>query len=441
MNRATVRIISILGGLAVCTANVAHAEEEVASVVVPSFRGQGIEPEVVRILGELLLDALLNRHGIQALGPSDLKDMLTLEQQKQLMGCGQDSCMADIAGGLGARYLISGQVGKLGSLTILNLKLIDTETSKATARSSLKMKSIEEAVDAIGPLTDKLLKRSTRLANANAIAAFKTPDWKASRKLMDKRTFCKKAEKYLERLKSPPYDPQFVKQRHELVEDMVLTPFARHFEEKFSCFARGNMWYTDGLRSAIKSSTTKNEADDARLRMQEWFEMFANLALAKDEYDLGLEKVKLGTGTLPEKLTFPIKAAQVPVPDDSDEVKKYRETYPKASKVVVRAFKVLEKKQLEKFKKLFAPKTKKWSRSGEEYIFKTKSSRYENGRTMDVCPWWLLDADQIEDNAKTLAKEGILVGCVRSTKKEDGSASVESIKLRKFEGKWLIQRW
>ena len=76
----------------------ASADSE--KIVVPAVAVTGVDPQIGTIVTELVLDALLNRHGVHALGPSDFKDMLDREQQKQLIGCDESSCMAEIAGAI-----------------------------------------------------------------------------------------------------------------------------------------------------------------------------------------------------------------------------------------------------------------------------------------------------------------------------------------------------
>ena len=40
--------------------------------------------------------------------------MLSMEQQKQALGCDDDSCLAQLGGALGVPYLFSADVGALG---------------------------------------------------------------------------------------------------------------------------------------------------------------------------------------------------------------------------------------------------------------------------------------------------------------------------------------
>lgn len=76
----------------------------------------------------------------------DIQTLLGVERQKQLMGCGEasDSCMAELSGALDARYVLSGQVNKLGSTVQLTLQTLDTQKSQPVGRTLKTAKSVDE---------------------------------------------------------------------------------------------------------------------------------------------------------------------------------------------------------------------------------------------------------------------------------------------------------
>src|SRR5688572_256451 len=106
-----------------------------------------------------------------------MKDMLDAEQQKMLLGCDKESCMAEIAGAMGAERLVAGSVGALGAMFVVTLKLIDTKSAQVASRASRRFGKIEEVPDAIGPLVDDLLQASPR-ARSTAIAVLESTDKK-----------------------------------------------------------------------------------------------------------------------------------------------------------------------------------------------------------------------------------------------------------------------
>jgi hypothetical protein len=78
--------------------------------------------------------------------PKDMADLLGVEKQKQLLGCSEtaSSCMAELAGALGADGLITGQVAKVGKSYQVNVKVLAADGSKTLYLHSSKLLGTEE---------------------------------------------------------------------------------------------------------------------------------------------------------------------------------------------------------------------------------------------------------------------------------------------------------
>ena len=82
----------------------------------------GLEASPAELLAEVVLARLAeSKHGprhrwLRSARP-DGRD-----GAKQVMGCGDDSCLAELGGALGVPYLVSPSLGKLGSVFVINLK-------------------------------------------------------------------------------------------------------------------------------------------------------------------------------------------------------------------------------------------------------------------------------------------------------------------------------
>ncbi|MEO1172473.1 MAG: hypothetical protein AAFX94_10550 [Myxococcota bacterium] len=87
----------------------------------------------------------------------DVRAQLGVESTKQMLGCDDVSCAAEIGAALGARYLLTSAANPLGKRLVFSLSLIDTqtqETKRALRRVNRKNESgWESAVEqAIGEL-------------------------------------------------------------------------------------------------------------------------------------------------------------------------------------------------------------------------------------------------------------------------------------------------
>lgn len=411
---------------------------EEVKVVVPAFSAtQQVEAGTAEVLTELLLEALLSRHGLRALGPSDLTEMLSHEQQKQLIGCSDDSCMAQIGGALGARHLIAGQVGKLGSLHILTLKLIDTKEAKVANRASLKLKAIEEAADAIGPMTDTLLGSKPRASKG--VPAFAASEPAKKIEVKDPRVYCKDVEAYVARLNKGAYEASLMQARQALLEDLLRTRFQQDFDEK-----RGCLWNYDGrllgeIKRAVLMAKSAEQAADARRRLAEWVELTRNLKVLVEAWETGLEQEKHGAGQRPHELPFAVRPGVVGEVEQTAAVQAFRKAYPQAQQTVTQAVAALQQKDQQRFEALFIPRDPEKGRGVPAKVFERLGGYIDNGMRLDACPMFVLPASEIEYRAKMLGKNSELIGCLRRVK--DASASHDKIFLKMHNGKWRIDRW
>jgi TolB-like protein len=98
----------------------------------------------------LLTDAVVewvSKAGVfQVVSQRDIQTLLGVERQKQLVGCGEDAtnCMAELSGALNARFVLSGQVNRLGGTVQLTLQTLDTQKSQPVGRSLKAAKSAED---------------------------------------------------------------------------------------------------------------------------------------------------------------------------------------------------------------------------------------------------------------------------------------------------------
>jgi len=103
-----------------------------------------------RALSEQVVTDVAATHRYEVVGQSDVTAMIGFEAQKKLIGCGEQegSCLAELGGALGARYLLVGTLGKLGNVLRLDLKLIDTTKSMVLRRQGASVASADELAPA-----------------------------------------------------------------------------------------------------------------------------------------------------------------------------------------------------------------------------------------------------------------------------------------------------
>lgn len=174
------------------TSSAVHAQERPQLLVLDLQHSPEIDAATVRTLTDLITIETGREKAVASVSGAELRNLVKLEGEKALMGCDQDSCLAEIAGALGARFVLSGRVSSIGAIKVLQMSVFDATTATAISREAAKAEDIAGFVDAIGPAVKSLLapvrdlllreERAAReAAAAKAAAEKKTADAKTDR--------------------------------------------------------------------------------------------------------------------------------------------------------------------------------------------------------------------------------------------------------------------
>jgi TolB-like protein len=122
----------------------APARTKVAVMDVRSV--QGVAEGTAAILTDIVVSDVA-RAGYEVISSNDIVAMLGFEKQKQALGCAEEtSCLAELGGALGATYLLSGQVGTIGTQYRVSLILVDTKGARTVSRASEFCEKTEDAL-------------------------------------------------------------------------------------------------------------------------------------------------------------------------------------------------------------------------------------------------------------------------------------------------------
>ena len=109
------------------------------SVAVLDFEANGIPDYEAETLTERLRSEIQNTKAFR-ITDRKLLDKILSEQALQQSGCTTDECSAEIGQLLGAQYMISGSIGKLGSTYTVESKLVSVSTGTAERTESISFK-------------------------------------------------------------------------------------------------------------------------------------------------------------------------------------------------------------------------------------------------------------------------------------------------------------
>jgi len=110
--------------------SIGYAQEGVPSVAVLDFDAKGIPDYEAETLTERLRSEIANTKAFR-ITDRKLLDKIINEQALQQSGCTTDECAAEVGQLLGAQYMISGSIGKLGETYTVDVKLVSVTTGAA----------------------------------------------------------------------------------------------------------------------------------------------------------------------------------------------------------------------------------------------------------------------------------------------------------------------
>jgi TolB-like protein len=137
------------GAVALLIAQVSFAaaptSSETPSLVVLQLQAGGVDASVATSLTENITSEVAQLKLFKVISATELQTLLGLERQKALLGCTEasTSCMSELADAMGARFVVSGTVTRLGEALQLNLQALDTRRSQAVGRSTRIATSLE----------------------------------------------------------------------------------------------------------------------------------------------------------------------------------------------------------------------------------------------------------------------------------------------------------
>jgi len=87
--------------------------------------GAGFDPKQAETVEQLFLQALQETRRWAVLGRPDIAALVGFERQRQMLGCADGSCVAELAGALGVELLATADVGRLGDAVVVGLRVLD----------------------------------------------------------------------------------------------------------------------------------------------------------------------------------------------------------------------------------------------------------------------------------------------------------------------------
>ncbi len=144
--------------VALLAADPAAAKESV-KLAAPSLTLIDLDPKLKGFYTDHLAQQL-RFQGVQVSTDSDIAAVLGLERQRQLLGCTDDACKAQIGASLGVDGLVLGTVTKLDRSFKMDLRVVAAGTARVIATASTSTGDNDQLVGSIVVIAEQLAKQS-----------------------------------------------------------------------------------------------------------------------------------------------------------------------------------------------------------------------------------------------------------------------------------------
>lgn len=118
-------------------------------LLVLDLETRGVSMDEAAILSGEVTQALRDAGGHTVMSQADIRDLLSVEAKRQLAGCTDRGCLAQIAGSLGAREVVTGTAAKVDDATLVRLTLLDTANAKVIRTKSAESTDTSELLELV----------------------------------------------------------------------------------------------------------------------------------------------------------------------------------------------------------------------------------------------------------------------------------------------------
>jgi hypothetical protein len=152
-------------------AHFASATGETAVVVDPKAASAASEASAT--LTQKLSSGFSRHASLEVLGSEDLRALVDLAAEQQRLGCDEaaEDCLAEMGDALGARFVVTSRMGRVGSIVSLQVSILDVEKAAPIGRQSVEGDTVDAVVRQIPWLTDELAPAVTAAAARAALPA------------------------------------------------------------------------------------------------------------------------------------------------------------------------------------------------------------------------------------------------------------------------------
>jgi hypothetical protein len=135
--------------------------------------GEGVPATTAAAITEAVVAEVRKQSKAEVITQREISSILSLENQKAMLGCQSDACMAELGGALGTDRLVAGDLAKLGESFLLHLRLVDVKKVRVAAQADRRLRggTIDDVLDVLPAMVGELFQASPPPAQAAVTAS------------------------------------------------------------------------------------------------------------------------------------------------------------------------------------------------------------------------------------------------------------------------------
>jgi hypothetical protein len=120
--------------------------------------GEGVPASTAAAITEAVVAEVRKQSKAEVITQREITSILSLENQKAMLGCQTDACMAELGGALGTDRLVAGDLAKLGESFLLHLRVVDTRKVRVAAQADRRLRggTIDDVLDVLPAMVGEL---------------------------------------------------------------------------------------------------------------------------------------------------------------------------------------------------------------------------------------------------------------------------------------------
>lgn len=111
-------------------------------LLILDFRGERVHNDDRSALRTLVADSFLRLSDLEVTTADDIRQLVDLEADREALECDVASCLGEIAGAYGVRFVVLGQVERLGDLFVLTITLFDSFEVRPVGKQTIQNNSL-----------------------------------------------------------------------------------------------------------------------------------------------------------------------------------------------------------------------------------------------------------------------------------------------------------